>query len=263
MTSVATSRVSPLWLAQRESPDAAARARDLVHILRPRLRRQSLVVHDFGCGTGSMTRWLAPQLPGPQHWILYDTDPSLLVLAVARTAGLTGSDGSSVTVETRTVDITLLRPTEIEPADLVTGSALLDLLTDREMKDLIQTCVDVRCPVLFSLTVTGRICLTPVDPLDEVVRSAFNAHQRRRTRGGRLMGPDASWASALWFHRSGAELHVQASPWILGPRDADLIAPWFAGWVAAAREMQPEISSTWIATFAGVTPTWRTADCGW
>jgi hypothetical protein len=26
------------------------------------------VIHDLGCGTGAMGRWLAPVLPGPQHW---------------------------------------------------------------------------------------------------------------------------------------------------------------------------------------------------
>ena len=40
-------------------------------------------VHDLGSGTGSMARWLAPRLPGPQHWVLHDRDAGLL----ARAAG--------------------------------------------------------------------------------------------------------------------------------------------------------------------------------
>ena len=37
-----------------------------------RMMRAPLVVHDLGSGTGSMMRWLAPLLPGPQTWVLHD-----------------------------------------------------------------------------------------------------------------------------------------------------------------------------------------------
>ena len=42
-------------------------------------------------------------------------------------------------------------------------------------------------PLLFALTVIGRVTLSPAEPLDARIGAAFNAHQRR---GGRL-GPDA------------------------------------------------------------------------
>ena len=48
------------WLRLREAADAAARSRDLVAALLGRYP----VIHDLGTGTGSMGRWLAPQLPG-------------------------------------------------------------------------------------------------------------------------------------------------------------------------------------------------------
>ena len=58
------------WLALREPADAAARRRDLVEQLRRApAGDRPLVIHDLGCGTGSMGRWLAPLLPGPQHWV--------------------------------------------------------------------------------------------------------------------------------------------------------------------------------------------------
>ena len=59
-------RVSSQWLRLREPADAAARSPDLAR--RPsRLpgRRDPVVVHDLGCGSGSMGRWLAPLLDGP------------------------------------------------------------------------------------------------------------------------------------------------------------------------------------------------------
>ena len=41
------------------------------------------MIHDLGSGTGSMSRWLAPRLPGPQHWVLHDRDADLLARAAA------------------------------------------------------------------------------------------------------------------------------------------------------------------------------------
>ena len=65
-----TVRVSPAWLRLREAADAAARASDLVEQIQPYLPAgDRALIHDLGCGTGSMGRWLAPRLTGTQHWI--------------------------------------------------------------------------------------------------------------------------------------------------------------------------------------------------
>ncbi len=75
-------RVSSGWLALREPADAAARATDLVeHVRRGLPATDRLVIHDLGCGTGAMGRWLAPLLPGPQHWVVHDRDADLLAVA--------------------------------------------------------------------------------------------------------------------------------------------------------------------------------------
>ena len=75
-------RVSPSWLALREPVDAAARARDLAEALERALPAGGpRVIHDLGCGTGAMGRWLAPLLAGPQHWVVHDRDADLLALA--------------------------------------------------------------------------------------------------------------------------------------------------------------------------------------
>jgi ubiquinone/menaquinone biosynthesis C-methylase UbiE len=75
--------VTPDWLWLREPADADARCVELVDAVRRRLAdRSGLTIHDLGSGTGSMARWLAPRLPGRQHWVLYDRDPALLAYAV-------------------------------------------------------------------------------------------------------------------------------------------------------------------------------------
>ena len=81
-------RVSSEWLDLREPADAAARSRDLVEQLRPQLPATGVpVIHDLACGSGSMGRWLAPLLPGPQHWVMHDRDPALLEVAAANPPG--------------------------------------------------------------------------------------------------------------------------------------------------------------------------------
>ncbi|WP_308251246.1 methyltransferase domain-containing protein [Streptomonospora nanhaiensis] len=233
------------WLALREAADAAARSADLLPALRAALPPAGggpLVVHDLGCGTGSMGRWLAPALVGPQHWVLRDRDPGLLDRARADLPRA-GGGGAPVTVEVRAGDLTHLRPADLASADLVTASALLDLLTAAEVAALAEVCVAAGCPVLWSLSVVGRVELDPSDPLDGAIAAAFDAHQRRADGGGRrLLGPDAPAAAAAEFRRRGARVTTRSSPWRLGPGDAALTAEWLRGWVAAAVEQRPDLA---------------------
>ena len=203
-------RVSGGWLALREPADAAARALDLVEHLRrqlPATGRQ--VIHDLGCGTGAMGRWLAPLLPGPQHWVLHDRDTDLLQVAAADLPG-PAANGAAVTVEAKHSDITRLAPVDLADATLITASALLDLLTEEELAGLVAVCAGAGCPMLLTLSVVGRVDLTPADPLDR---------------------------------RVAAEVLVRPSPWRLGALEADLAAEWFTGWVRAACEQQVELTA--------------------
>ncbi|GHB15604.1 hypothetical protein GCM10010377_01180 [Streptomyces viridiviolaceus] len=236
-----TPRYAPEWLQLREGADAAARAHDLLDPLRIRLanlpgRADGLVVHDLGCGTGSMGRWLAPLLDGPQHWILHDRDPYLLHFA-AVASPRSAADGSRVTVETRRGDIARLTPDALVGASLVTASALLDVLTPEEAAALAAACAGAGCPALLTLSVAGRVELAPSHPLDTEITEAFNDHQRRSG----LLGPDAVTVVAEAFAEHGATVRAHPSPWRLGPGEAALTAQWLRGWVGAAVEQRPEL----------------------
>ena len=224
-------RVSPEWLALREPADAAARSAELAERLRPHLATDApLVIHDLGGGSGAMGRWLAPRLPGPQHWVVHDRDEELLELAAAGAP-------DSATVERRRSDITRLTRDELAGASLVTASALLDLLTREELVRMVAACAGR--PMLLALTVAGRVTLSPKEPLDAPISAAFNAHQRR----GHKLGPDAVAAALDQLRGTGAELIVRPSPWRLRAAHADLTAEWLDGWVAAACEQEPELAA--------------------
>ena len=234
-------RVSREWLALREPADAAARANDLVERVKEQLPATGRrVIHDLGCGTGAMARWLAPLLPGPQHWVLHDCDADLLEVAESEPLG-PAADGAAVTVETRQSDIARLLPGDLAGATLITASALLDLLTEQELSALTAVCAGARSLVLLTLSVVGQVQLTPAEPLDRRVAAAFDAHQRRVTERGRLLGPDAAAVAVQQLGRLGSELHVRSSAWRLGPSEAELAAEWFNGWVGAACEQEREL----------------------
>jgi SAM-dependent methyltransferase len=238
-----TARVSPAWLRLREAADGAARASDLVDRISAHLPAGGrALIHDLGCGTGSMGRWLAPRLTGAQHWVLYDRDADLLSRAAEDVPGM-AADGAAVTVRTRQRDITRLEARDVTGASLITASALLDMVTADELGRLVATCAAAGCPALVTLSVTGLVELTPAEPLDARIAGAFNAHQRRTTDGRRLLGPDAVGTAVDLFTRLGFDVLVRPSPWRLGAAQAALAAEWFTGWVGAACEQRPELTA--------------------
>ncbi|HEV7653366.1 MAG TPA: class I SAM-dependent methyltransferase [Mycobacteriales bacterium] len=216
------------WLALREPADAAARSTELVRRLRA---RAPLVIHDLGSGTGSMVRWLAPQLPGPQHWVLHDRDPALLRRAVA-------SLPAGVTAETRGGDLTRLTAADLAGASLVTASALLDMLTAEEVERIVGACAGA--PALLTLSVIGQVELDPPDPLDAALAAAFDDHQRRTVGGRTLLGPDAAATAAAAFRRRGRPVEVRDTPWRLG--SGALTEEWLTGWVGAACGQRIELT---------------------
>lgn len=242
---VGATRFPAAWLDLREPADAAARAVALLDPLRAHVTAyagiEPIRVWDLGSGTGAMARWLAPRLPRRQHWVLHDRDPELLGRAASHDAPV-DADGRPVTVATRLRDVTAVTAGDLSGVCLVTASALLDLLTADEVDQLVGACVEAGSAVLFTLSVTGEVHVSPADPLDEEIRVAFNEHQRRIVGGRRLLGPDAIAAAVAAFRRRGARVYQQASPWRLGEGTSELLAQWLRGWVGAAREQRPELS---------------------
>ncbi|MFC5291184.1 methyltransferase domain-containing protein [Actinokineospora guangxiensis] len=217
---------TPDWLALREPADAAARSTALLPPLIDVVAdRPEVVVHDLGCGTGSMARWLAPRLPAPQRWVLHDHDPALLAVAASAVDG----------AETRVGD---LAAADLHGADLVTASALLDLLTEDEVDAVAAACAGR--PALLALSVAGRVEFAEPDPMDEAFQEAFNDHQRR----GGLLGPGAVAAAERAFGAHGARVLTAASPWRLG--GGALAEEWLAGWVGAARQQRPELPADYL-----------------
>ena len=239
------------WLALREPADHRSRSAGLVEALALRRREPgSWRILDLGSGTGSNLRFLAPRIPAPQEWTLLDRDPELL--------GEAASGWPPVRVRSVVGDLASEGLALVAGAHLVTASALLDLVSARWLAELVASCRDHGCAVLFSLTYDGEIRWLPGpgnhasgfageeatggirDPLDGIVLEAVNEHQLRDKGLGPALGPGATDAALQLFRGAGCETRTAPSPWRLGPGDAPLARRLVRTWEEVAGEVRPQ-----------------------
>jgi hypothetical protein len=254
------------WLSLREPVDAAARSAVVAGEVTSRLAgRDSVRVLDLATGTGANLRCLAPQIASPQRWLVVDRDVELLShvprrvssWALSRAYVVAGDQAGFVLrgaafecrVECRQVDLgKLTDATLFRGHDLVTASALLDLVSEQWLQALVTHCAAARAPVLFALTYDGRMTCTPEDPDDGLVRNLINRHQRRAKGFGRALGPDAIDAAIRWLREAGYGWRRENSDWQLTPAHSVLQRQLVEGWAEAAREMDrkaADLVSAW------------------
>jgi SAM-dependent methyltransferase len=221
------------WLALREPCDERARNPGIVEAVVDSLaERTSIRVVDLACGTGSTLRALAHRLPVRQRWRLVDNDPRLL----ARAAAIQASPG--VAVETVTLDLDRELDMALDGTiDLVTASALLDLVSRSWLERLADRLVAGSLPVYAALTYDGRIEIGASHPLDATVVAAVNAHQRGDKGFGPALGPTASEATISCLQARGYSAVHGAADWVIGSHDRAIQFELFAGWTRAAREI--------------------------
>jgi SAM-dependent methyltransferase len=236
------------WLALREPADAAARA-DAV------TRRavawgqahgagtgRPLRILDLGAGTGANLRYLAPRLGVRQRWRLVDHDPRLLALARPPSAGTAATPWApDVEIDSLVVDLAAEPLAELlRDADLITASALFDLVSTDWASSLLEAATDRGRALLAVLSYDGRIDGSPADPYDPAVRRAVNRHQRIDKGFGPALGPAAADRLAEFLRARGAEVVDAASDWRLDSGQAALQRALIEGWAAAARGIAPD-----------------------
>lgn len=237
------------WLRAREPVDHRSRSDALVSHLRAGLVPKSTVrVVDLGCGTGSNARYVAPRLTavsGSQSWVFVDHDEDLLAhveapAVIQRVAQMhAGLD-----------EFVSSRVAELGRLDLITASALLDLVSERWLRALIEVCRRGATPALFALTYDGDVTWVPADadPSEEsggsvrsgdaeddaFVRDAVNRHQHRDKGLGAALGPAAGRVAGELFRAAGYHTRFVHTPWRLTAADAAVVEPLMDGWSAAA-----------------------------
>jgi len=136
------------------------------------------------------------------------------------------------------VPIDLSRDLEVvfdNPTDLITTSALLDLVSQDWLNRLAVEAVARRLPVYAALSYDGRLELTPAEPLDRLIVDAVNRHQRTDKGFGPALGPSAAKTAIAAFERVGYAVTHGSADWDLGPADHAIQTEVQSGWAAAAR----------------------------
>lgn len=248
------------WLALREAADFASRSKRLTRLIADSLAdRSPLRVLDLATGTGSNLRYLAARLAPHQQWTVIDREPAVLQHLQTRTSAWADAQGYAVAEERSGFVIhgkglechvslqqrnlsSLDDPSLFAGRDLVTASALLDLVSESWLQSLASACRAAGAAALFTLIYDGRSPCAPADPDDELVRELFNQHQRTdKGLDGVAAGPGASEAAARAFADAGFRVERERSDWVLEPGDAALQRELIKGWASAASEMAPEI----------------------
>lgn len=225
------------WLSLREPHDRLARERAARTMRLPaHLKRlteglqRPLRVMDLGCGTGSNLRWLAPRLAAEQEWLVVDHDESLLQAWPDRFArqGLLLQNASNdlhapmrwsssvggVHIVRRSLDLaSRLHELPWHAVDLVTASALIDLVSVDWLQRLVSHTCEASAALLLTLSVDGRHHWFPEDPDDGRVGHAFAAHQRRDKGFGEALGAQAVPALSALLAKAGYGMAQARSDW--------------------------------------------------
>jgi hypothetical protein len=223
---------SPQWLALREPYDQAARNPAVLEAMRTAFAEFPAVrVADLGCGTGSTMRAVSPLLPARQDWRLLDNDAALLEAA---------HDAAPPTCEVTTVQVDLaadLGRALADDTDLVTMSALLDLVSGEWLERLVAMLAISARPLYAALSYDGCVSLMPACRNDDTVIPAVNRHQLTDKGFGPALGPQAVAVARDRLRRQGFAIQEGRSDWSFGPADRDIQLEMLDGWSGAAAEM--------------------------
>jgi SAM-dependent methyltransferase len=233
------------WLTLREPYDARARNPTVrAAVVKSVARLPSLSIVDLACGTGSTLRALADHLPAQQNWKLVDNDLGLLSRA---------TDTSHPRAKVRTAAVDLARDLELAldgAIDLLTTSALLDLVSERWLQRFAIEVAARKLRVYAALTYDGRVTFEPSDTGDGAIMAAVEVHQRRDQGFGAALGPNAARRAITRLEGVGYSLVYGFADWVIEAPHKDMQVACLESWAGAAREVGQssamEISS-WLA----------------
>jgi hypothetical protein len=220
------------WLDLREAADQRARDKKLlVDAIRfidagPKdgdASGASRIIMDLGTGSGSTLRAFSSAMEDqtcPHAWRLIDNDVELLAAARLRVP-------QGVNVETYLLDLNRIPDLPMEGVNLVTSSALFDLVSERFVQELVVTLTEKskgKPPAFYSaLNYDGNTDWTPTHPLDREVLEAFNRDQQTDKGFGPALGPRAAQVMEQKFIKAGFAVVCALSPWLLDGSKAELV----------------------------------------
>ena len=238
-------RFSANWLALREPYDLRARNPAVLDAAIAWCKDVFAIrIVDLACGTGSTLRALAPRIPGRQNWRLFDNDFDL----VARVAAM--APPATITVTATPLDLGRDLEAALDGSiDLITTSALLDLVSESWLERLVVEISARSIPFYAAISHDGRIEIVPSDPFDTTIVAAVNLHQRTDKGFGPALGGTSASFAITRLKSFGYSVVHGTSDWVLEPHDCDIQMELFSSWAAAARQtgQVPADTVNWLA----------------
>jgi len=238
-------RFSANWLALREPYDLRARNPAVLDAAIAWCKDVFAIrIVDLACGTGSTLRALAPRIPGRQNWRLFDNDFDL----VARVAAM--APPATITVTATPLDLGRDLEAALDGSiDLITTSALLDLVSESWLERLVVEISARSIPFYAAISHDGRIEIVPSDPFDTTIVAAVNLHQRTDKGFGPALGGTSASFAITRLKSFGYSVIHGTSDWVLEPHDCDVQMELFSSWAATARQtgQAPVDTSNWLA----------------
>lgn len=227
---------APQWLALREAADRAARD-DALLAAAARLAGAAPVVVDLGAGTGATVRALTGHLPDTARWHLVDNDAALLALAVA----------NHPNAQACQLDLNRLADLPLDDTTLVSASALLDLVSERWLRALIDILVRHQLPFYAALSYDGVMQWQPELADDADITAAFNRDQCTDKGFGPALGAASGIMAKTLFEQAGYHVMLAQTPWVLTHRHAQLQADLLDGIAGAAARAGHGAAHVWNA----------------
>jgi hypothetical protein len=118
--------------------------------------------------------------------------------------------------------------------DLITASALLDLVSEAWLERLVALQRHTEAALLMVLSVDGRIAWSPTDADDLSVTEVVNRHQRTDKGFGPALGARAVEVLHSLLATAEGQVLLSPSDWLLGNADRELQLALLAGYVDVA-----------------------------
>jgi hypothetical protein len=230
------------WLRLRSTFDDAARSDRLTRLFAASLPENPRLL-DLAAGTGANLRYLAPRIGSTdQRWVLADHDQALLDAVAGE---MTRWPHQAPALQCRQVDL-VHDLGSLNPADFdgIVATALFDLVSADWVKRFTAWLGQAPRPVLFTLSVDGRLDWTPGDPADTAMRGWIEAHQATDKGFGPALGPHAPALLAELLEALGFDVSTEESDWIVGADGAAMHntamhGALIEGYMTAALEIAP------------------------
>lgn len=216
--------------ADHAARDAALLAKAVAHA------GLNAVVVDLGSGTGSTARAFINPVCNTWTWRFIDSEQALLNVAQEHHPR---SEQCIMNLD----DIDQL---PLDHADLVTASALLDLMPGDWVSRLAARLKKAHVPFYAALNYNGTMLWEPADKRDDAITAAFNQHQRTDKGIGPALGPLSGTTAARIFSEHGFVVSLAESPWKLGTEHHDLHLALIEGIGHAANETDNLQATDWV-----------------